>query len=91
MMQEIVATALQSAPWVGVRAEGPAVMWRLVADEPSALDTLVSASARAGVLLKRGAYQFAAIAHDQAALDRLADVMPGVMQALVPGPRRTED
>lgn len=91
MMQEIIGSALKSAPWVGVRAEGPAVMWRLVSDEPTALDTLVSASAKAGVLLKRGAYQFAAIAHDQAAMDRIADTMPGVMQELVPGPRRTED
>ena len=63
MMQEIIGTALSEAPWVGVRAEGPAPMWRLVADVPEQLDALVAAAARNGVLLKRGAYQFAAIAH----------------------------
>lgn len=91
MLQEIIGTALAEAPWVGVRADGPPVMWRLVADEPASLDALVAASVRAGILLKRGAYQFAALAHDQAALDRVAAAMPGVMQSLMPGPRRAED
>ena len=41
-----------------------------------------------GVLLKRGAYQFGAVAHDQAALDLVARPCPSVMQSLRPGPRR---
>lgn len=91
MMQEIIGTALTEAPWVGVRAEGPPMMWRLVGDTPEQLDALVAAAARGGVLLKRGAYQFGALAHDEAALDALAGAMPGITQALLPGPRRMED
>lgn len=91
MMQEIIGTALTEAPWVGVRAEGPPMMWRLVGDTPEQLDALVAAAARGGVLLKRGAYQFGALAHDEAALDALTGAMPGITQALLPGPRRMEE
>ena len=51
-------------------------MWRLDADVPEQLDALVAAAARAGVLLMRGAYQFGAVAHDDAALDMLAQGQP---------------
>ncbi|MDQ8163488.1 MAG: aminotransferase class III-fold pyridoxal phosphate-dependent enzyme [Gemmatimonadota bacterium] len=91
MMQEIIGTALTEAPWVGVRAEGPPMMWRLVGDSPEQLDALVAAAVRGGVLLKRGAYQFGALAHDEPSLDALAGAMPGITQALLPGPRRMED
>jgi len=89
-MQNILGSALDSAPWVGVRVDGPPVMWRLVADNDDQLDALIAASARAGVLLKRGAYQFPAIAHDHAAMDTLARAIPQIVRSLVPGPRRTE-
>ena len=88
-LQEIIGSALAESPWVGVRAEGPPIMWHLVADNPAALDALVVAAARAGVLLKRGAYHFGAVAHDQQALDLVAEAMPVVMRALLPGPRRS--
>jgi glutamate-1-semialdehyde aminotransferase len=91
MLQDIIGQALAEAPWAGVRAEGPAMMWQLVADVAEQLDSLVVAAAHFGVLLKRGAYQFGAVAHDDAALDDVARVMPDVMQSLVPGPRRVGD
>ncbi len=91
MMQEIIGTSLAEAPWVGVRAEGPPAMWRLVSEAPEQLDALVAAAARYGVLLKRGAYQFAAIAHDQKAMDLIERAMPAITQALLPGPRRVGD
>jgi glutamate-1-semialdehyde 2,1-aminomutase len=87
-LQEIIGAALAEAPWVGVRPEGPPMMWRLVSDVPEQLDALVATAARHGVLLKRGAYQFGAVAHDEAALDEIARVMPAVMASLLPGPRR---
>jgi glutamate-1-semialdehyde 2,1-aminomutase len=90
VLQEIVGSALAEAPWVGVKAEGPPVMWRLVADVPEQLDALVAAAAREGVLLKRGAYQFGALAHDDDALDAVARAMPAVMESLLPGPRRLD-
>jgi glutamate-1-semialdehyde 2,1-aminomutase len=67
------------------------MMWRLTADVPEQLDALVAAAAHEGVLLKRGAYQFGALAHDDDALDAVARAMPAVMDALRPGPRRVDD
>lgn len=90
-MQDIIGTALERAPWTGVAAIGPAPMWRLAADIPEQLDALVAAAAHEGVLLKRGAYQFASLAHDDAAIETIAAAMPLVVDALVPGPRRTKD
>ncbi len=91
LMQDIIGTALAESPWVGVRAEGPAMMWRLVSDVPDQLDALVAVAARHGVLLKRGAYQFGAVAHEEPYLEQIAEAMPRIMHALLPGPRRVED
>jgi glutamate-1-semialdehyde 2,1-aminomutase len=91
LMQDVIGTALLEAPWVGVHTEGPAPMWRLVADVPEQLDALVAAAAREGILLKRGAYQFAAVAHDDSAIDFIARAMPAITEALMPGPRRVDD
>lgn len=91
MLLEIIGTALSESPWVGVQADGPPTMWRLLAEAPDQLDALVAVSARYGLLLKRGAYQFGAVAHDEAALEQVADVMPRIMQSLLPGPRRVEE
>lgn len=87
-LQEIVGAALADAPWVGVRVEGPPMMWRLVADDEAQLDALVAAAVRYGVLLKRGAYQFGAVAHDDVALAVVERAMPQIVEALRPGPRR---
>ena len=84
----LVQSALADAPWVQVRADGPPMMWQLTAEVPEALDALVASAAHAGVLLKRGAYQFGAVAHDQRAIDSVAAVLPGIMHDLQPGPRR---
>ncbi len=89
-LRDIIGGALEAAPWAGVSAEGPDAMWRLVAPLPESLDALVAAAAQAGVLVKRGAYQFGAVAHDQAALDVIAAAMPVVMHRLRPGPRRSD-
>jgi glutamate-1-semialdehyde 2,1-aminomutase len=67
------------------------MMWRLVSDAPDAVDALVAVAARYGVLLKRGAYQFGAIAHDEMALEEVSALMPEIMHELLPGPRRVED
>ncbi len=91
LLQGIIGTALAESPWVGVRAEGPPVMWRLVSDVPDQLDALVAAAVRQGVLLKRGAYQFGAVAHEEPHLEYIAHVMPRIMDALLPGPRRVEE
>ena len=91
MLLEIIGTALTESPWVGVRAEGPPMMWRLTADAPDAVDALVAVATRYGLLLKRGAYQFGCVAHDEAALEHVAELMPKITQSLLPGPRRVEE
>ncbi len=88
-LMEVIGNALASAPWVGVQADGPPMMWRLTSEIPESLDALVVAAARNGVLLKRGAYQFGAVAHDLAAIDRIAKALPNITNSLRPGPRLT--
>jgi glutamate-1-semialdehyde 2,1-aminomutase len=82
-MRDIVTAALEHAiatwpddlispkPAPSLSALGPDVMWRLASDEPEVLDVVVAAAADCGVLLKRGAYQFGALAHDDEALASL--------------------
>jgi glutamate-1-semialdehyde 2,1-aminomutase len=82
-LRDTVAQALAGQPTLGVRVDGPAVMWRLVADDERRLDALVAEVARRGVLLKRGAYQFAALAHDAAAIDRVGAAVHEAAAALV--------
>jgi glutamate-1-semialdehyde 2,1-aminomutase len=91
MLLQVIGTALAESPWVGVHAEGPPVMWRLVSEVPDQLDALAAAAARHGLLLKRGAYQFGAVAHDEAIVAEIASLLPPIMQSLVPGSRRVED
>jgi glutamate-1-semialdehyde aminotransferase len=81
-LQRVVADALAPHPTLGLSVEGPPVMWRLRADHEPILDTLVAECVRRGVLLKRGAYQFAALAHDEDALVRIGDVVAEVAHVL---------
>jgi glutamate-1-semialdehyde 2,1-aminomutase len=62
-LHQAMRSALQDAQFPAVRVEGPPQMFRLVANDDAQLDAFVAAVAMHGVLLKRGAYQFAALAH----------------------------
>lgn len=66
-MQEVTMRALEPHG-LGIRVDGPAQMWRLHGPDPDVIDALVAATVREGVLLKRGAYQFACLSHDDAAI-----------------------
>ena len=81
-LQAVVTAALQAVPEAGIRAEGPPMMWRLESRTSLALDALVAAAARHGVMLKRGAYQFGATAHDYDAVAAVQVAMPAVVEAL---------
>lgn len=91
LLRDCIGSALSESPWVGVRVDGPPMMWRLLAEAPDQLDALVAVAARHGLLLKRGAYQFGAVAHDEVALAHVADLLPRIAQSLVPGHRRGEE
>jgi len=82
-MKRAVIAALETAPTVAIRAEGEAVMWRLVADNPADLDMLVAHATRHGVLLKRGAYQFAALAHDDEAIHGVQQAVTASLRDIV--------
>ena len=82
-MQDAVRKALATVPSLHIRVEGETVMWRLVASNPTDLDALVANATRHGVLLKRGAYAFASLAHDDEALRILGDGVAAAARDIV--------
>ena len=60
--------AIEASGVTGVATEGLDPMFLLRWDDPARESYFVRAAARAGVILKRGAYNFAAVAHDEDAL-----------------------
>ncbi len=73
-LQQAVRRALEPHA-LGIGVHGPSVMWRLTAEQEPVLDALVAECARRGLLLKRGAYQFAALAHDDAAIAAVQSIV----------------
>jgi len=94
-MRDIVSAALhegaalwQHNQWLPqpaprLSALGPDVMWRIESSEADALDLVVAAAADCGVLLKRGAYQFGALAHNDEALAELSARLEAFPQHLL--------
>ncbi len=82
-MQRVVTEALATVPEVQIFVEGEPAMWRLVAEQPADLDALVANATRHGVLLKRGAYQFASLAHDEAAIKIIGDGVAAAAREIV--------
>lgn len=70
-MREGVASAIAASGIDGVTADGIDPMWLLRFSDPVRETRFLELAARNGVLFKRGAYNFAAIAHDQEALDEI--------------------
>lgn len=67
-MRAGVERAIMATGARGVRTDGVDAMWLLRWDDPARENHFVRAALGAGVLFKRGAYNFAAIAHDDEAL-----------------------
>ena len=63
-----VAGALSAADAPGVSIEGIDPMWFLRWDDPARESRFLTGARAAGVLFKRGAYDYAALAHDDAAV-----------------------
>lgn len=70
-MRAAVERAIAASGASGVGIEGLDAMWMLRWDEPGRETRFVREALRAGVLFKRGAYNFAAMAHDDAAIDAI--------------------
>lgn len=67
-IREAVSGAVEASGVNGVSMEGIDPMWFLRFEEPDAERAFIEASVRNGVLFKRGAYNFAALAHDDDAI-----------------------
>ena len=67
-MRESIGTALETSGLSGVEVAGIDPMWLLRFDEPAREHKFLLAAVQSGVLFKRGAYNFAALAHDEDAL-----------------------
>lgn len=83
-MRAAVERATVASGASGVRIVGLDAMWLLRWDEPGRETRFVREALRAGVLFKRGAYNFAAIAHDDeaiAAIERAANTALVAMHA----------
>ena len=67
-MRQVVSNAISASGVSGVSVDGIDPMWFLRFDDSAVEDAFVAAAVRHGVLFKRGAYNFAAIAHDEDAI-----------------------
>lgn len=79
-MRAAVQSALDTSKVTGVTVDGIDPMWLLRFDDPDREHRFLVAAARNGVLLKRGAYNFAAMAHDD---DAVREIESGVSAAFV--------
>ena len=63
-----VVDALEASGCTGVTIDGIDPMWFMKWDDPARESLFLVAAARAGALFKRGAYNYAAVAHDDEAI-----------------------
>ena len=67
-LKNAIGDALRGSGTGSITVDGPPQMFRLVTQHEAELDAFVAAAATHGVLFKRGAYQFASLAHDEHAI-----------------------
>jgi glutamate-1-semialdehyde 2,1-aminomutase len=79
-MRGVVAGAIRASGIKGVAIEGIDPMWFLRFTDAAVETAFLAAAVRNGVLFKRGAYNFAALAHDD---DAIAEIEAGASAALV--------
>ena len=81
-MRAALDRAIAASGVTGVATEGIDPMFRLRWDDPARESYFVRAAARGGVIIKRGAYNFAAIAHDEETLREIEAAVSGAFVAL---------
>ncbi len=79
-MRNAVSSAIEAAGVQGVTIGGLDQMWTLQWDAPAREQRFLELAAENGVLFKRGAYNFAALAHDD---DAIREIEAGASGALV--------
>ena len=86
-MRASVDRAIAASGIQGVATLGVDTMWFMRWDDVSRENHFVAEAMRAGVLFKRGAYNFAAIAHDEAALRDIEAAASAALVAIVESER----
>lgn len=79
-MRRAITAAIEASGVDGVTVDGIDPMWLLRFDDPRREQRFLELSAQHGVLFKRGAYNFAALAHDE---DAIREIEGGASAALV--------
>ena len=79
-MRQVVADAIAASGVPGVSVDGIDPMWFLRFEDPAVERAFIAAAVRHGVLFKRGAYNFAAVAHDE---DAIREIESGASAAFV--------
>ena len=82
-MRAAVQRAIEASGIDGVTTQGIDQMWMLRWDHKEHEMRFVAHAMRSGVLFKRGAYNFAAIAHDEAAMLDIESAASAAFVALV--------
>jgi glutamate-1-semialdehyde 2,1-aminomutase len=70
-MRAAVGRAIEASGVTGVRTAGVDAMWLIEWDDPARESLFLASALDAGVLFKRGAYNFAAVAHDDDAIRKI--------------------
>jgi glutamate-1-semialdehyde 2,1-aminomutase len=79
-MRALVAGALKASGLGGITLHGIDPMWFLTFESPDAERRFISLAAEHGALFKRGAYNYASLAHDE---DALVDIEAAASNAFV--------
>lgn len=82
-MRAAVDRAIEASGVQGVRTLGVDPMWLMRWDEPARESSFLVHAMRAGVLFKRGAYNYAAVAHDEDALRIIEAAASAALVALM--------
>jgi glutamate-1-semialdehyde aminotransferase len=81
-MRAAVDRAIVASGLAGVRTVGVDTMWLIQWDDPARETSFLLHAVREGVLFKRGAYNFAAVAHDEEALREIEAAASAALVAL---------
>jgi glutamate-1-semialdehyde 2,1-aminomutase len=81
-MRRAVQTALDESGFAGATLDGIDTMWMIRFERDADQDRFVAQALAEGVVFKRGAYNFAALAHDDAALGRIGEAARVAFTAL---------
>ncbi|HUQ46501.1 MAG TPA: aminotransferase class III-fold pyridoxal phosphate-dependent enzyme [Gemmatimonadaceae bacterium] len=82
-MRAAVDRAIEASGVRGVQTHGVDPMWLMRWDDPARESRFLVNAMRAGVLFKRGAYNFAAVAHDDDALREIEAAASAALVALL--------